>query len=72
MCSDAKVDSHRFMDSIEAGIAGGELRRYKAFTAWAKDVATKPRPKDPLAKPKKRKKAGGAQTDEQALVAAIR
>ena len=72
MCSEAKKDSHRFMDVIEEGIAQGDLKRYKAFTAWAKDVAAKPRPKDPLAKPKKRKKAEASQTDEQALVAAIR
>ena len=72
MCSEAKKDSHRFMDMIEAGIAQGELKRYKAFTAWGKDMAAKPRPKNPLAKPKKMKKAGASQLDEQALVAAIR
>ena len=43
--------------------------RYKRFTAWAQDVATRPEPKNPLAK-KKRKK--GEADSGSALVAAIR
>jgi DnaJ family protein C protein 9 len=72
MCSDNKVDSHRFMDAIHSGIDRGDLKRFRIFTSWAKEVSLKPRPKNPLAKPKKRKGATTAQSDEQALVAAIR
>ena len=69
MCSDAKRDSHRFMDLVQEAISKGDAKRFKAFSAWAKEVSKKPEPKDPLGpKPKKRK----AKADEQSLVAAIR
>ena len=69
MCSDAKRDSHRFMDLVQEAISKGEAKRFKAFSAWAKEVSKKPVPKDPLGpKPKKHK----AKADEQSLVAAIR
>jgi hypothetical protein len=45
------------------------VKRYKAYKPWAKGVASKPRPKDPL-KPRKRRKA---ETDgEQNLALQIR
>ena len=69
MCSDAKRDSHRFMDLVQEAISQGEAKRFKAFSAWAKEVSKKPAPKDPLGpRPMKRK----AKADEQSLVAAIR
>jgi hypothetical protein len=49
--------------------AQGTVKRYKAYKPWAKGVASKPRPKDPL-KPCKRRKA---ETDaEQDLALQIR
>ncbi|KAG2453065.1 hypothetical protein HYH02_002398 [Chlamydomonas schloesseri] len=44
MCSDPDLDSHRLMDIINAAIEAGEVERYKPYTSWAKQVATKPRP----------------------------
>ena len=44
--------------------------RYKKFTSWAKDVAAKPAPKNPLAK--KTKRPQDKENSQQALVAAIR
>lgn len=38
------------------GFLQGTVKRYKAYKPWAKDTASKPRPKDPL-KPRKRRKA---------------
>ena len=44
--------------------------RYKRFTSWAKEVAAKPAPKNPLSK--KAKKPHDKENSQQALVAAIR
>lgn len=73
MCSDAKLDSHRFMDCIQDAINSHLVKRYKHFTSWAKEVETRPKPKDPLAKgKKKRNRKAGQANSEQSLVAAIR
>jgi hypothetical protein len=69
MCSEPKLDSHRFMDILEEAIKEGSATRHARFTKWAKQVAAKPRPKNPLAKGKKRKKDSDR---EMALVAQIR
>ncbi|KAL3136534.1 hypothetical protein ABBQ38_005783 [Trebouxia sp. C0009 RCD-2024] len=69
ICSDAKLDSHRFKSCIEDSIESQQVKRYKSFSAWAKEVDTRPPPKNPFAK--KRKKKAEADS-EQALVAAIR
>lgn len=58
LCSEAKVDSHRFKESLEAAIKAGELKPYKAFKQWAAVVAKTPAPADPL-KPRT-KRSGGA------------
>lgn len=70
VCSDSKLDSHRFMDTIESAITKGKVKRYKQYTAWAKEVASRPAPKNPLAK--KAKKTRNKENSQQALVAAIR
>lgn len=70
MLSRPELDSHRFMDTLEQAIAAGEVKRYKAFSRWARDVATKPRPKDPLARRARRSGAGG-ESSMDALKAAI-
>lgn len=45
-----------FMDMVEAAIREKQVRRYPAFSAWAKRVSKAPRPADPLAPPKRSKK----------------
>lgn len=66
ICSEPKRDSHRFMDAIESAIAEDKVKRYKAYKPWAKDLATKPRPKDPL-KPRKTRKAEADAEQDLAL-----
>lgn len=73
MCSDPDHDSHRLMDTVDDAIKAGELQRTKAYTAWAKATAAKPRPK-----PRDRKAGGsdarsgiGSAGPSNALVAAI-
>lgn len=41
----------------------GEAKRHKAYRAWAKKMAAKPRPKDPLKLLKRRKAAEDAEQD---------
>jgi hypothetical protein len=48
MCSDEAADARRFMDTIEAAIAGGEAERHARYARWAARVAKAPRPADPL------------------------
>jgi hypothetical protein len=48
MCSDPQVDSHRFMDIIDAAVAAGELKEYKVYRKWASEVAKTARPPNPL------------------------
>lgn len=74
MCSQPELDSHRFMDMIEAAVQAKEVKSFKKFAAWAKQVKARPRPANPLAPPKaKGKKKGGKQQDDSmALIAQIR
>lgn len=48
MCSDPQVDSHRFMDIIDAAVSSGELKEFKAYRKWAAEVAKTPRHPNPL------------------------
>lgn len=48
MCSDPQVDSHRYMDTIDAAIAAGEVKEYKVYRKWAAEVSKSPRPTNPL------------------------
>ncbi|XP_008808199.1 chaperone protein dnaJ 6 [Phoenix dactylifera] len=56
LCSDPKLDSHRFKDIIDEAIAEGELRTTKAYQKWAKLVSETKPPTDPIAKRGKKKK----------------
>jgi DnaJ family protein C protein 9 len=58
MCSDQKLDSHRFADVIDAAVLAGELDKSAKFSKWATAARKKPAPKDPL-KPRATKKKGG-------------
>ncbi|KMZ73258.1 Chaperone protein dnaJ 6 [Zostera marina] len=56
ICSDPKLDSHRFMDIINNAIAEGELKGFKAYKKWANVVAKSKPPLNPLARKKSRSK----------------
>ncbi len=68
MCSEEKIDAHRFRDIILAAIKEGRVKDFSRFEAWSKKVAKQPRPKNPLA----RKKTRNLQSNDQQLVAQIR
>eukprot|EP00899_Mesostigma_viride_P020788 jgi/Mesvir1/28710/Mv19681-RA.1 len=79
ICSEESLDSHRFMEAIQAGIAAGELKSYPKFQAWAKKVAATPAPADVLQKPisehrggkessKKEKRGDGGAGDLMAMI----
>ncbi|XP_002975290.2 chaperone protein dnaJ 6 [Selaginella moellendorffii] len=48
MCSEPKLDSHRFMEVIDEAIASGELKSTNTYRKWAKKTATQPAPADPF------------------------
>jgi len=60
MCSDPDLDSHRFMDAIQAAIDAGDVQKHKRFSTWAKQVAQRPQPSNPLAKRSSKKSQGGS------------
>ncbi|CAG9467725.1 unnamed protein product [Pedinophyceae sp. YPF-701] len=73
VCSREAVDSHRFMDAVQAAIEKGAVQEYAAFKSWAKKVARKPRPtRNPLApdSPPRRGTADGGGGDLVALIQA--
>ncbi|GAB4851579.1 Chaperone protein dnaJ 6 [Ancistrocladus abbreviatus] len=56
LCSDPKLDSHRFKDMIDEAIATGELKETKAYKKWAKQVSETKTPTSPLRRREKSKK----------------
>ncbi|XVE75659.1 hypothetical protein DITRI_Ditri12bG0110700 [Diplodiscus trichospermus] len=48
LCSDPKLDSHRFKDMLDETIAAGELKETKAYQKWAKKVSQIKPPISPL------------------------
>ncbi|KAM7512485.1 hypothetical protein LguiB_011360 [Lonicera macranthoides] len=48
LCSDAKLDSHRFKDVLDEAIAAGDLKSTKAYQKWAKEVSERKPPTSPL------------------------
>ncbi|KAG5052229.1 hypothetical protein AAZX31_02G169300 [Glycine max] len=48
LCSDPKLDSHRFKDIIDEVIAAGELKETKAYKKWAKKISEIKPPTSPL------------------------
>ncbi|KAK9817417.1 hypothetical protein WJX74_007740 [Apatococcus lobatus] len=71
ICSDPQQDSHRFMDMLTTAIHDKQVKRYKVFTDWCKQISKRPRPRDPLKPSSKRARSSGP-SDELALVAQIR
>ncbi|KAF3321391.1 chaperone protein dnaJ 6-like protein [Carex littledalei] len=55
ICSDEKLDSHRFKDIIDDAISQGELKSTKAYKKWAKKVSQTEPPTNPLARPSKKR-----------------
>ncbi|XP_059668459.1 chaperone protein dnaJ 6-like [Cornus florida] len=56
LCSDSKLDSHRFKDVIDEAIAAGELKSSKAYQKWAKQVSETKPPTSPLRRREKSRK----------------
>ncbi|KAK3035160.1 hypothetical protein RJ639_032833 [Escallonia herrerae] len=56
LCSDTKLDSHRFKDILDEAIATGELKSTKAYKKWAKQVSAAKPPTSPLRCREKSKK----------------
>ncbi|XP_030453261.2 chaperone protein dnaJ 6 [Syzygium oleosum] len=56
LCSDPKLDSHRFKDIIDDAIAAGTLKTTKAYQKWANQISKTEPPTDPLRKRGKAKK----------------
>ncbi|GAB2266972.1 Chaperone protein dnaJ 6 [Dionaea muscipula] len=48
LCSDAKLDSHRFKDILEEAMAAGEVKETRAYKKWAKQVSETKPPTSPL------------------------
>ncbi|XP_022744672.1 chaperone protein dnaJ 6-like isoform X3 [Durio zibethinus] len=48
LCSDPKLDSHRFKDMLDEAIAAGELKGTKVYRKWAKKVSQMKPPTSPL------------------------
>ncbi|KAL8232696.1 hypothetical protein R6Q57_002474 [Mikania cordata] len=55
LCSDPKLDSHRFKDIIDDAISAGELQSTKAYQKWAKQVPDTKPPTNPLCHKEKSK-----------------
>ncbi|KAG2656715.1 chaperone protein dnaJ 6-like [Panicum virgatum] len=67
ICSEPKLDSHRFKDIIDEAIAEGELKSTKAYEKWAKKISEMEPPTNPLERRVKKKR----KTEENNLVLAI-
>ncbi|XP_014512603.1 chaperone protein dnaJ 6 isoform X1 [Vigna radiata var. radiata] len=48
LCSDPKLDSHRFKDILDETIAAGELKETKAYKKWAKKLSEIKPPTSPI------------------------
>ncbi|XWS43186.1 hypothetical protein CRYUN_Cryun16bG0081300 [Craigia yunnanensis] len=48
LCSDPKLDSHRYKNMLDEAIAAGELKETKACQKWAKKVSQIKLPTSPL------------------------
>ncbi|CAN7050421.1 unnamed protein product [Brassica oleracea var. botrytis] len=67
LCSNPKLDSHRFKDIIDEAITAGEVKATKAYNKWAKEISEIKPPTSPRKTRRKAKK--GAETDLYALIA---
>ncbi|CAL0310048.1 unnamed protein product [Lupinus luteus] len=66
LCSDPKLDSHRFKDILDEAIDAGEIKSRKAYQKWAKEVSETKPPTSPLRKRAKSRKQ--PETDLYAII----
>ncbi|KAK6945327.1 DnaJ domain [Dillenia turbinata] len=66
LCSDPKLDSHRFKDILDETIAAGELKATKAYQKWAIKVSETEAPTNPLRRREKSNK--GQEADLMAII----
>ncbi|KAG8503988.1 hypothetical protein CXB51_002292 [Gossypium anomalum] len=66
LCSDPKLDSHRFKGLLDEAIAAGELKETKAYRKWANKVSEMKPPTSPL-----RRKETSVKQSESDLLAII-
>ncbi|AQK69640.1 Chaperone protein dnaJ 6 [Zea mays] len=67
ICSEPKLDSHRFKDIIDGAIAEGELKSTKAYEKWSKKISEMEPPTNPLERRAKSRK----KSEENDLILAI-
>ncbi|XP_010548038.1 PREDICTED: chaperone protein dnaJ 6-like isoform X2 [Tarenaya hassleriana] len=65
LCSDPKLDSHRFKDILDEAIAAGEVKSTKAYEKWAKQISEMKPPTSPL---RKRRSSKGSEKDLYSLI----
>ncbi|XP_023636888.1 chaperone protein dnaJ 6 isoform X1 [Capsella rubella] len=68
LCSDPKLDSHRFKDILDEAIAAGEVKSSKAYEKWAKKISETKPPTSPSRK-RKNRSAKSSETDLCLLIA---
>ncbi|KAL1815213.1 hypothetical protein DCAR_0519458 [Daucus carota subsp. sativus] len=66
ICSDPKLDSHRFKDILDETIAAGEIKSTKAYQKWAVQVSAM---KPPTTPPKRKGKSKKESSDLYAIIA---
>ncbi|OAY40538.1 chaperone protein dnaJ 6 [Manihot esculenta] len=57
LCSDPKLDSHRFKDILDEAISAGVVKASKAYQKWAKQVSETKPPTSPLKRKKSNKQS---------------
>uniref|UniRef100_A0A804N6P8 DNAJC9 HTH domain-containing protein n=1 Tax=Zea mays TaxID=4577 RepID=A0A804N6P8_MAIZE len=67
ICSEPKLDSHRFKDIIDEAIGEGELKSTKVYEKWAKKISGMEPPTNPLERRAKKRK----NSEENDLILAI-
>uniref|UniRef100_A0A9I9CCB7 DNAJC9 HTH domain-containing protein n=1 Tax=Cucumis melo TaxID=3656 RepID=A0A9I9CCB7_CUCME len=66
LCSDPKLDSHRFKDILDEAITAGELKSTKSYDKWARKISETKPPTSPLRKRVKSNKE--SETDLYAVI----
>ncbi|CAI0438163.1 unnamed protein product [Linum tenue] len=67
LCSEPKLDSHRFKDILDEAISAGELKATKAYEKWAKKISRMKPPTSPL----RRRGKSSTEGSESNLLAVI-
>ncbi|XP_010548037.1 PREDICTED: chaperone protein dnaJ 6-like isoform X1 [Tarenaya hassleriana] len=67
LCSDPKLDSHRFKDILDEAIAAGEVKSTKAYEKWAKQISEMKPPTSPLRK-RRQESSKGSEKDLYSLI----